>query len=456
MPRSRSPHAQRLIEDTDNNSQPPLLCSDPQSFAAIGDDDSNIPRIVVLGATGSGKSTLLNIFAGYRASMAADSDAGGLAWQYKGRAVERPLFESNDCAGSVTMETAMVVTRWLGKGDRVVLVDTPGVLDSREGEADDEEKARIQRHRNGDLHAKLKHLKKINAVLVLHSDFHGNKLDSSNAKLLKDLASMFESAGGAFWKHVIVGYSKMNTQADWSVLLDRKRKQMQSALGRLQSTGGGVPVDVTVLPLGGVERDSSTIGRALADEGIDQLWEGLHRMPPLSTTELQLAVGDAEKYASTQRAHEDNIKENQSLQARLRAAEGRARKLESDDAFKQAKNRFILSAIVPFCLIFTLLCMFGRCYWWLIALFIVPFFLCRNWKDAQVIKRHLVSEFVATHGRALVMHAQERFGGQLAMVRLARLAWPWLRPMIYWFVPEMFPDGEGLLSGLAPEHEHAD
>ena len=451
MPRSRSPHARRLIEDTDNTSQPPGLCRDAQSFATIGDDDSNIPRIVVLGATGSGKSTLLNIFAGFRASIDADSDAGGLAWQYEGRSVERPLFESQDCPGSVTMETAMVVTRWLGKGDRVVLVDTPGVLDSREGQADYEEKARIQRHRNGDLHVKLKHLKKISAVLVLHSDFHGNKLDSSNAKLLQDLAGMFESAGGAFWKHVIVGYSKMNTQAGWRVLLDRKSKQLQTELGRLQGTGGGAPVNVTVLALGGVDPDSSTTGRALADDGIDELWERLHGMPPLSTTELQLAVGDAERYASTQRAYEDNIKYTQSLEAKLRAAERRASKLESDDAFKQAKNRFILKAVVPFCLLFTLLCMFGRCYWWLIAFFIVPFFLYQNWKDARTIKCYLV----ATHGRTLVVQAQDRFGGQLAMVRLARLAWPGLRPMIYWFVPEIFPDGEGLLSGLAPEHEHA-
>lgn len=198
-----------------------------------------MPRIVVLGATGDGKSTLLNIFAGYRASVAADSDTSGLAWKYKARVVERPLFEANYCADSVTMETAMAVTRWLGTGERVVLVDTPGVLDSREGEANYEEKAHIQRNRNGDMHAKLKHLKKTSAVLVLHSDFHGNKLDSSNAQLLKDLAGMFESAGGAFWRCVIVGYSKMNTQANWRVVFDRKRGQPQTALGRLQGTGGG-------------------------------------------------------------------------------------------------------------------------------------------------------------------------------------------------------------------------
>jgi len=338
-----------------------------------------------------------------------------------------------------------VVTRWLGSGDKIVLVDTPGVLDSRESNGDTW-KAMYQRDRNCDLHIKLKHLKNISAVLVLLSDFHSTRLDSSNFQLLKDLANMFESEGSTFWEHVIVGYSKMNMQTDvWKDLFPRKKIQLQTALKELQ--GQVEPVSVEVLPLGGVERDATMMGGELADEvnSIQKLRDMLKAMPRLSTADLQLTEGDAEKYDRQRKDYEAIMLEIEAQKGMRVAAEEKLdtakRKLatiESVKKYEKAMHRAVWAAIVPFCLLFVVLCMFGLCYWWLILFVVIPFCLYRLGKaDAGVIVQRLAE----TRGQALVDFAKKQgcprvVGTLQSMLQRIRM---------------VLVDGEA----MAPEHEHA-
>ena len=123
-----------------------------------------------------------------------------------------------------------------------------------------------------------------------------------------------------------------------------------------------------------------------------------------------------------------------------------SRELESANEFKDAMHRAVWAAIVPFCVTFAVLCIFGLCYWWLILFVVIPFYLYRLGKaDARVIAHRLA----ATRGRALVANALGRFGRQMEMMRPA---WLLLRPAIIGVLPEMFADGQG----MAPAHEHAD
>merc|ERR1719421_1343702 len=82
-------------------------------------DAEGTPVMVLIGHSGTGKSSLGN-FVG-------------------GDTTEHPKFQVGEGGGSQTSATQSELVRWLGNGEHVVVVDTPGLSDSRntsDGETD--------------------------------------------------------------------------------------------------------------------------------------------------------------------------------------------------------------------------------------------------------------------------------------------------------------------------------
>merc|ERR1712055_73170 len=134
------------------------------------------PRIVIVRATGSGKSSLANAFLG--------CDPRSKDWMF-------PVCTGVD---SCTKETNYGTGLWLGTGQNMTVVDTPGF-----GDSDNEDEALIEEMMN------------ILANVVDHADtilllFNGElpRFDASLQSMLKRMTQIF---GVDWWNYVVIGVS---------------------------------------------------------------------------------------------------------------------------------------------------------------------------------------------------------------------------------------------------------
>lgn len=234
-------------------------------------------RLCVVGLTGAGKSTLLNVMAGwsfkvvkidgsttYKMSKEMDID---------GQKVERgELFQSGSSSKSVTDHTSFALVDYFGDPEKpLMLIDTPGHDDT----SDDPECKGLTKI-EADLTNKLKKLGYVNAILVIHNDVVGNRLNPATLELLRKLDAKFHEVGSAVWDHVIIGYSKCNEFEDtWRANFQRKKTELQQTI---KEKIPSCKIDIPIVALGGLKNDQKKVeGKPGSEEntGFEQLWKFL-------------------------------------------------------------------------------------------------------------------------------------------------------------------------------------
>ena len=233
-----------------------VLYATIEDFARV---DPNARRVVVIGCTGSGKSTMLNTMAGWKFVQRAPDYK--YTWE-RGDADGTPLFEARASSDSVTKKTTYANLEWFGDASRpFVAVDTPGHDDPAGSEIDSPEAREVLGELAADLHNKLKALRHVHAIVVLHNDILSNRLNpatcaarailgarNSSARaiiprnysethdhrhrytILKMVSEKFAKAETSVWKNVVVAYSKCNAhETSWRSELASKKAKMQAS-----------------------------------------------------------------------------------------------------------------------------------------------------------------------------------------------------------------------------------
>ena len=236
-----------------------VLYATIEDFARV---DPNARRVVVIGCTGSGKSTMLNTMAGWKFVQRAPDYK--YTWE-RGDADGTPLFEARASSDSVTKKTTYANLEWFGDASRpFVAVDTPGHDDPAGSEIDSPEAREVLGELAADLHNKLKALRHVHAIVVLHNDILSNRLNPATCAarailgaqfsarnysarnysaqsltpnphlhrytILKMVSEKFAKAETSVWKNVVVAYSKCNAhETSWRSELASKKAKMQAS-----------------------------------------------------------------------------------------------------------------------------------------------------------------------------------------------------------------------------------
>jgi len=240
-----------------------------------------------------------------------------------GTEVSEVPFVTGDTADSTTKKTAFANINFRGDVERkLIVVDTPGHDDT---EGTDLDVDALARDRLGelaaDLHNKLKALGHVHAILILHNDVVGNKLNPATYEILKMVHEKFAKAGHSVWDHVIIGYSKCNAhETTWRAKFDIKSKQLREAIKKAINKNkpvesAGVINDFPVVPLGAGELEPSGPSKDEHIKMLERLWELLEERKdtPLSTTELQPFDGADKKW-------ENLIKDKEAAEQKAKAA----------------------------------------------------------------------------------------------------------------------------------------
>jgi GTPase SAR1 family protein len=256
-----------------------VLYATIEDFARV---DPNARRVVVIGCTGSGKSTMLNTMAGWKFVQRAPDYK--YTWE-RGDADGTPLFEARASSDSVTKKTTYANLEWFGDASRpFVAVDTPGHDDPAGSEIDSPEAREVLGELAADLHNKLKALRHVHAIVVLHNDILSNRLNPATYTILKMVSEKFAKAETSVWKNVVVAYSKCNAhETSWRSELASKKAKMQATIREKLAS---CDIDVPVLALGGGTIDPKPPSAEMTDD-FEQLWEFVCAAQPLDTTRIQ-------------------------------------------------------------------------------------------------------------------------------------------------------------------------
>lgn len=237
--------------------------------------DSSLKRILVIGATGAGKSTLLNILAGYKLL----SNNNNLCW------ASNPPFESGNSTDSVTSKTCFINAAWFGDLDKkCILIDTPGYDDTHGCDLDNSEYIISL---VADIHNKIKAIKNIHTILVIHNDVWSNRINPVTYTILKMIESKFAQTDNSIWNNVIVAYSKCNdVDVTWKNNIDIKKRNLLEELKRIFKHD----IDIPILTLSGVNNDCASTAE------FDKLWDFVDKSIEVETKQLQPFYGVHEKF----------------------------------------------------------------------------------------------------------------------------------------------------------------
>mmetsp|Transcript_9812 Transcript_9812/g.32200 ORF Transcript_9812/g.32200 Transcript_9812/m.32200 type:complete len:458 (-) Transcript_9812:399-1772(-) len=237
-----------------------------------------------------------------------------------GEEEEGPLFSTEAGSESCTKKTSYANLSWFGdRGKPFTAIDTPGHDDPDGADIDSPEAREALGEIAADLHNKLRAIKKVNAILVLHNDVHSNRLNPATYTILKMVAEKFAAAGdgGDVWKHVILAYAKCNSHdVSWQASIAKKKRDLQAAV---RAKIPSCKVEVPVVTLGGATVSGegagamAAAGKAKEKEGFDELWTFLQTAGDLDCTKLQPFEGADVKW-------EKMIKAKDEAEARARAS----------------------------------------------------------------------------------------------------------------------------------------
>eukprot|EP01065_Artemidia_motanka_P015073 TRINITY_DN1895_c0_g1_i1.p2 TRINITY_DN1895_c0_g1~~TRINITY_DN1895_c0_g1_i1.p2 ORF type:complete len:464 (+),score=131.12 TRINITY_DN1895_c0_g1_i1:73-1392(+) len=263
----------------------------------------DLKRVAVVGCTGAGKSALIDTLCGFR--MEYDEAAGKYAWTTPEELL--PFKTSTSCE-SITRSTSFANAHFLGlPGKPFVVVDTPG--------HDDTDPDKLTELAT-DFHVKLQKIGYVNMILVIHKDYTSNRLDPATFELLEKISCVFQKSGRDVWKHVVIGYSKVDEdQRGWKAGLEDKIASLQRAL-RDQTKRFESPctVDVPVLtfsccqssqnddrifgdyPFKSEGKEAAGQHRVSHVKSYETLWQMLGSLPPLPSSDLKVFEGLQDKY----------------------------------------------------------------------------------------------------------------------------------------------------------------
>jgi len=142
-----------------------------------------------------------------------------------------------------------------------------------------------------DLINKMQKLGYVNAILVIHNDIKGNRLNPATLELLEAVATRFqEDSESDVWSHVVIGYSKCNLhETDWRSDLEEKIKDMQAEIKKKIPS---CDIDLPVLCPGGLKvPGKSDEGDAEDNSGYEKLYKFARDAGKLSTQKLEAFKG---------------------------------------------------------------------------------------------------------------------------------------------------------------------
>lgn len=208
-------------------------------------------RLLILGCSGSGKSTLLNRLAGY--SLSWDEKGEKLIWD------RDPPFSANHGTNSLTKTTcyANIKTPESTFFKDLIVIDTMGHDDPNSDILESKTTRNKISEQACDLYTKLKRMEYLNTIIILHNDIASNRLNSATSTLLVKLDQMFEKSDKNIWDHVVIVYSKCDSDSiGWKDDLENKKIELRKQLKHLTSN---CTTEIPILTLSGLELPSNNI-----------------------------------------------------------------------------------------------------------------------------------------------------------------------------------------------------
>jgi energy-coupling factor transporter ATP-binding protein EcfA2 len=186
-------------------------------------------RVLVIGCSGSGKSTLANCLGGSKRVW--NDDENEFQWESQSGRADF-IFDASHSTGSVTKTICFANMNFLGDKHRpFILVDTPGHDDPDSADLETKKSRGVLKQHAADLYLKLKMMKHVNLILIMHNDVNSNRINPATLELLKKVGEMFQGSESSVWNHVALAYTKCDADSvAWRDQLSQKKREMQSAI----------------------------------------------------------------------------------------------------------------------------------------------------------------------------------------------------------------------------------
>lgn len=288
-----------IISKTDFN----IIYNTNNDFSRM---DPTKKRLLVLGCSGSGKSTLLNRLAGYQLSW--NDEGTKLIW------MKQPPFVSTHGTSSITKTTcyANIKTPESSYFENLVVIDTVGHDDPDISDISKNNNRNKLSEQAGDLYEKLKRIGHLNTIMVLHNDITSNRLNAATFTLLEKINQMFYKSDKNIWEHVIIVYSKCDTDTiGWKDDLEKKKLDLQK---EIKNKFPECKTDIPIFTLSGLDTPTDNIESSLelnslynfinnsCDYPTDKIikFEGLHN-------KLEKIIKEKDYYCRISSARQDFI-----------------------------------------------------------------------------------------------------------------------------------------------------
>jgi hypothetical protein len=192
------------------------------------------------------------------------------------------IFDAGHSTGSVTKKTCFANMNFLGDKHRpFILVDTPGHDDPDSADLETKKARGVLMEHAADLYLKLKMMKHVNLILIMHNDVHSNRINPATLELLKKVGEMFQGSESSVWNHVALAYTKCDADSvAWRDQISQKKCEMQSAI-RSKFPACTEQARLPIFALSGVSVEGS--GTDLLKRNFESLWQEFSALPALST-----------------------------------------------------------------------------------------------------------------------------------------------------------------------------